>query len=324
MAKCKVAVLMGGKSSEHEVSLMTGRNVIKNLDTSKYIIIPVVINRTNKWTVEEKIFPPEQVLDGVNVAFNAMHGQYGEDGSVQGVLEFFGIPYTGSGVLASALAMDKSKSRSLFILNGLTTPSNTILKKKTWYERPDIIKSIAEDFKIPGVVKPSSLGSSVGVAIINSKEEFEQAVNNAFEHAQELLLEEYIRGKEVTCGVLECFQRQELAALPVTEIIPPKGHFFDYEVKYNGKTKEITPAKIDDRLAKKIQKTAVTAHQILGCRGYSRTDMIVANDKIYVLETNTLPGFTEASLFPQAAQVAGLEFPKLLEHLINLASLQHK
>jgi len=315
---------MGGKSSEHEVSLKTGQNVIANLDTDKYLILPIIATKENKWTVQGKILSPDQALLGVNAIFNAMHGQYGEDGTVQGILEWLAVPYTGSGVLASALAMNKSKSRSLFRLNGLLTPSNTILNKKTWYEQPDIIKEIAYNSNIPAVVKPTSLGSSLGVSIVRQKEDFLPAIQKAFDLAEEILLEEYLDGQEVSCGVLEIFQNQEIAALPVTQIIPPSDRFFDYQVKYNGQTKEITPADINSELTDKIQKTAVLAHQILGCRAYSRTDMIVKDDKIFVLELNTLPGLTQVSLFPQAALAAGLPFDKLLDHLINLATLQNK
>ena len=315
---------MGGKSSEHEVSLKTAQNVIQNLDPNKYLVRPVKINKDNLWSVGDRVRSPQQTLKDINVVFNAMHGQYGEDGTVQGVLEFLGVPYTGSGVLASALAMNKSKSRSLFHLNGLLTPSNTILNKKTWYENPKLIQDIADDSQMPAVIKPNDLGSSVGIAIVNSPTEFYQAVKTAFQHTEELLLEGFIKGREVTCGVLELFQGQEIAALPVTEIIPPQGHFFDYQVKYNGQTQEITPADLEPALLKKIQQTAILAHQILGCRGYSRTDLIISQDKIYVLEVNTLPGFTEHSLYPQAAKAAGLTFPQLLDHLINLATLQNK
>ena len=319
MNKIKIAVLMGGKSSEHEVSLVTGENVIKNLNQDKYEIRPIKITKENKWLLKEKEMKTEEALEEIDAVFNALHGEYGEDGTIQGVLEFLGIPYTGSGVLASALGMDKAKSRALFRLNGLLTPPNVILTKETWTKKPEIIEEIIENIKLPAVVKPTNLGSSVGVSIVRVKESFDQAFKNAFERAQEILLEDYIHGREMTCGVLENFNGEKISALPVTEIIPPDGRFFDYEVKYNGETQEITPAKIDPDLAQKIQKVAIQAHQILGCRHYSRVDMIVNDKGIHVLEVNTLPGLTEESLFPKAAKTAGLEFPRLLDHLIELA-----
>jgi len=310
---------MGGKSSEHEVSLVTGENVIKNLDPAKYEIRPIKISKDNKWIRQEKEIKIEEALEGIDAVFNALHGEYGEDGTIQGILEFLGVPYTGSRILASALGMDKVKSRALFRLYGLLTPPNAILTKETWTKKPEIIKEIIENIKLPAVVKPVNLGSSVGISIVREKENFNKAFKNAFERSDEILLEDYIDGREMTCGVLENFKENKISALPVTEIIPPEGRFFDYEVKYNGQTQEITPAEIEPELSKKIQRIAEEAHQILGCRHYSRVDMIVNEKGIYVLEVNTLPGLTKESLFPKAAKTAGLEFPALLEHLIGLA-----
>jgi D-alanine-D-alanine ligase len=319
MKKIKIAVLMGGKSSEHEVSLITGKNVIKNLDPAKYEVVPIKITKENKWIRQDKEMDTEEALKEIDVVFNALHGEYGEDGIIQGILEFLGVPYTGSGVLASALGMNKAKSRALFRLHGLLTPPNALLNKKTWLEQPKIIEEIIEQTKLPAVVKPVCLGSSVGVSIVKKKEDFHPAFKKAFGQTDEIILEDYIDGREVTCGILENFQGEKYFALPVTEIIPPDGHFFDYEVKYNGQTREITPAEINPDLTQKVQAIAKKAHQILGCRHYSRTDMIINNQGIYILEVNTLPGLTEASLLPQSAKAAGLEFPQLLEHLINLA-----
>jgi D-alanine--D-alanine ligase len=319
MSKLKVAVLMGGKSSEHEISLATGENIIKNLDAKKYQVIPIKITKDNQWTRQGKILEAEKALKETEVAFNALHGEYGEDGTIQGVLEFLGVLYTGSGVLASALSMDKVKSRALFRLFGLLTPANVVLSKETWTKKPEIIQDIIKKTKLPAVVKPTCLGSSVGVSIVREEKRFNQALKEAFHRTEKILLEDYIDGREVTCGILEDFNKEKAFALPVTEIIPPDGHFFDYQVKYNGQTQEITPAKIDLELTKKIQKIAQQAHQILGCQGYSRVDMILNNQDVYVLELNTLPGLTAVSLFPQAAKAVGLEFPQLLDHLINLA-----
>jgi D-alanine-D-alanine ligase len=319
MSKIKVAVLTGGKSSERKVSLITGKNVIKNLDPAKYEVWPIKITKENKWIRQNKEMDSKEALEGINVVFNALHGEYGEDGTIQGILEFLEVPYTGSRILASALGMDKVKSRSLFRLHGLLTPPNAILSKETWTKKPEIIQDIIEKTKLPAVVKPTCLGSSLGVSIVKEKENFNEAFERAYKKADEILLEDYIHGREMTCGILEYFKGEKVFALPVTEIIPPDGHFFDYEVKYNGQTKEITPAEIESELAKKIQGIAKQAHQILGCRHYSRVDMIINKKGIYVLEVNTLPGLTKESLFPKAAKIAGLEFPQLLDHLIGLA-----
>jgi len=319
MRKLKVAVLMGGKSSEYEISLATGENVVESLDKNKYQVKPIIITKRNRWTYQGRVIEPEKALKGINIVFNAMHGQYGEDGTVQGILEFLGVPYTGSDVLASALAMNKIKSRELFRLNGLLTPPSLVLNKFTWLKEPKKAQKIIAKISLPAVVKPSNLGSSVNVFIARKRKEFKPAFEKIFKTSDNLLLEKYLDGLEVTCGVLENFKGQSCYALPVTEIVPPAGHFFDYQVKYDGQTQEITPARIDRNLTKKIQRVAQRAHQILGCRGYSRADIIVKNRKVYLLEVNTLPGLTRASLVPRAAQVAGLEFPQFLDKLIGLA-----
>lgn len=300
--KLNIAVLMGGMSSEHEISLISGQNVLKYLDRTKYMIKPIVIGKQGNWTIGGRQVAADKALKGVDVAFNALHGEYGEDGCIQGLLESFSVKYTGSGVLASALGMDKIKSYELFKLRGLTVPKRATLERG---------KKV--------VVKPSCLGSSVGISIVDNKKDLKIAINKAKERCETVIIEEYIDGQEMTCGIIDNFKGQKHFALPVTEIIPPPGRFFDYEVKYNGSTQEITPARISKSLTKKIQEAAIRAHQILGCKGYSRTDFIVRKNKIYVLEINTLPGLTKESLLPKAAKVAGIEFPDLLDIIIKNA-----
>ena len=253
-----------------------------------------MISKKGKWSIN--------ALNGVDVVFNDLHGEYGEDGRIQGLLDCFKVPYTGSGVLASALVMDKIKSYEIFKLHGLNVPKETTLKKGE---------------KV--VVKPSCLGSSVGISIVDNQKDLKKAIKKATEKCDTVIIEEYIDGKELTCGILENAKGQKYLALPVTEIIPPDGHFFDYDVKYDGSTQEITPAKISKKLTKEIQEQSIKAHQVLGCAGYSRADFIVKNNKIYILEVNTLPGLTSESLLPKAAKEAGIKFPKLLDIIITNA-----
>lgn len=301
MKKRNIAVLMGGMSSEHEISLISGQNVFEYLDKNKYDVQKIIITKNGEWPIE--------ALKGIDVVFNALHGEYGEDGRIQGLLDCLGVKYTGSGVLASALGMDKIKSYELFKLHGLNIPRGVILKKRD---------KIDYEFSGKVVVKPSCLGSSVGISIIDDKQDLKKAIEKATERCGTIIIEEYIAGLEVTCGILDNFRNQKHFALPVTEIIPPDGRFFDYEVKYDGSTQEITPARIDKRLFKKIQEQAVKAHQILGCRGYSRVDFILKNRKTpYILEVNTLPGLTKESLLPKAAKAAGIEFSELLDIIIK-------
>ncbi len=311
---------MGGPSSEHEVSLATGQNVIENLDKTKYESIAVKISKTGRWFLNGKLTSQGVALTGCDVVFNALHGTFGEDGKIQGILEHAGIKYTGSGIAGSAIAMDKFHSREIFKLAGLNTPKTLKLKKGENY-MARVSFFVNKIVKLPVVIKPCSNGSSVGVQIVEDLDKLEKAVAMVFKLDKHVLIEEFIKGRELTCGVLENFNDQPITALPVTEIIPVKNHkFFNYDAKYKtGHSNEITPAPIDEVLAKKAQDIAVRAHQVLGCRGYSRTDMILKNGNgtLYVLETNTLPGLTKNSLLPKAASVAGLTFSELLDKIID-------
>ncbi len=324
---------MGGMSSEHEISLISGQNVLDYLDKEKYNIVPIIISKRGEWSVLDIKATMDKALEGIDVVFNALHGEYGEDGKIQGLLDCFGVKYTGSKVLASALGMDKIKSKELFEQAGFLVPKHIILNRGEVFNKK---------FKGKVVVKPSSLGSSVGISIVEKREDLKKATDKAFERCDTVIIEEYIKGREMTCGIIDNFRDQEYFALPITEIIPPPGRFFDYEVKYDGSTQEITPARIDKKLTKKIQDLAIKAYQVLGCKGYSRVDFIVKGNKIYpapfigkhkkpkasddlercrvyILEVNTLPGLTKESLLPKAARAVGIEFSELLDIIINNA-----
>lgn len=315
MKKINLAVLMGGVSSEHEISLISGQNVFESLDRKKYRVKSIVISKKGEWLVSGRKMTIDKALKGINVVFNALHGEYGEDGRIQGLLDCFGVKYTGSGVLSSALGMDKIKSRELFRFHGLFVPEYIVIEKKSDYSTFDF-KKLGEK----PVVKPAFLGSSVGVSIVNNRKDLNNAIDKAFEKCEKVIVEEYINGREMTCGIIDNFKGQKYFALPVTEIIPPPGRFFDYQVKYDGSTQEITPAKIDRELAIKIQEIAKKAHHILNCGGYSRADFIVRGNKVYILEVNTLPGLTKESLLPKAAKEIGIEFSELLDIIIHNAS----
>src|SRR3989344_789819 len=316
----RVGVLMGGPSSEHEVSLATGQNVIDNLDNTKYEPVAIKISKAGKWFLNGKPASQADALKGHDIVFNALHGTFGEDGKIQGILEHSGIKYTGSGIAGSAVAMDKFHSREIFKLAGFNVPRTMKLKRGENY-MAQLNFFINKIVKLPVVVKPCSNGSSVGVQVVEDMAKLDKAVVAAFKLDKDVLVEEFIKGRELTCGVLENFNNEPVAALPVTEIIPVKNHkFFNYDAKYKtGHSNEITPAPLDEVLTKKAQDIAVRAHQVLGCKGYSRTDMILkqGNGTMYVLETNTLPGLTNNSLFPKAASVAGLTLTQLLDNIIE-------
>ena len=353
--KLNVAVLMGGRTAEHEVSLATGQMVVRTLDRSKYNIKPIIITKEGRWllpggylrqldspeaewTVEEQFYGralvslsagyalDKAVEEKVDVVFIAMHGPFGEDGTVQGLLEMLDIPYTGSNVLASSLAMNKVKSREIFMNYELLGPAYLALDLWQWRRaQEEIVSRIARDLGFPCVLKPAELGSSVGVRIAKSGEELVSCVESALEYGPEILAEEYLEGDEITCAVLGAPPGEEPIALAPTQIIPKMDAFFDYHAKYTpDATEEITPAQIGDRLIARAQEIAVIAHKALGCGGLSRTDMIVRDGEIYVLELNTIPGMTEMSLYPQAAKAVGLPFSKVLDRIIELALVYHK
>jgi D-alanine-D-alanine ligase len=255
---------------------------------------------------------------GIDVAFLALHGKYGEDGTMQGFLELTGTPYTGSGVLASALAMDKVMAKRVLAAEGIPVPRGTHIS------RADLALDAAATMNranslLPAVVKPSKQGSSVGMSLVDSAEAMEAAVRLALDHDDEALVEERVVGTEITVGVLGVIGSAEVEALPVVEIVP-KREFFDYKAKYDpDQCDEICPARISEEATRSAQALAVRAHHALSCRGYSRTDMILGPSGPVVLEVNTLPGMTMNSLLPKAAAAAGISFGELLDRIVSLA-----
>ncbi len=309
---------MGGPSSEYEISLASAENVFKNLDSRLFEPVKIKILRDGKVWMAGRWAKLEKAVKSVDLCFLATHGEFGEDGRLQAILESYGVPYTGSGVLASALAMNKAKSRQFFSVNGLKTPKTLIVKEGEYFQS-QLKFFVNKLVKMPVVVKPCSRGSSVGVSIVRRRNLLNRAIQNAFKYDPEVLIEEYIHGREFTCGVVErkINGATEVSALPVTEIIPGQGNtFFNYEAKYkSGASEQITPAQISDHLAKEIQETAVRAHAILGCKDYSRCDFLVKKGKIHILELNTLPGLTENSLIPKALKTAGVNLRRFLSNV---------
>lgn len=306
MTKLKVALLSGGVSSERDVSFKSGNQVYEALDKAKYDI-----TRYDPATDLAKLVADAARID---VALVVLHGPYGEDGTVQGLLDLLRIPYQGSGVLGSALAMDKWTSKRLYTEAGLPVPPFVVLTHAKAYDPEAIAKSPG----FPLVVKPRYGGSSIGTSIVLTPDELAEALDRAFENGPHVIVETYLEGVEITAGVLG---NDDLQLLPIVEIVPESTYtFFDYEAKYKeGATREICPARISEALSDRARSYAATAHRALCCRGYSRTDMIIHDETIYVLETNTIPGMTPVSLFPLAAKTAGIPFSQLLDRLIELA-----
>lgn len=306
--KLRIAVLLGGPSAEYEVSLKTGKMVAENLDPERYTAQTILISKRGKWPISLAT-----LKDNFDLAFIAMHGEYGEDGTIQAVLEHAKIPFTGSGSHASKLGMDKAASARVFAKAGLAVPQG-------WR-----IKNRAVRFgKYPIVIKPADLGSSVGVSIVKTVNELLLAIELAFKHSKSVLAQQFIAGREFTCGVLEIDAK--LRALPPTEIIPKASSFFDFAAKYTaGASQEITPPNLPPAKIKRLQQIALKAHKALGCRGFSRTDIIMdKTGKMFVLEINTIPGMTSTSLLPQQAAAAGISFPELLDIIVRGAMRSKK
>jgi len=327
--KLKVAVLMGGTSAEREVSLSTGRQILNALDPDRYTVyaldtasgqkfLPPGVTRplgllhaagSGAEITALPQLPQAAPSERPDVVFIALHGRGGEDGTVQGMLEVLGLPYTGSGVLASALAMDKAMSKRVLTGVGVLMPQDVTLRRGAM--------PAAGDVPLPCIVKPNAQGSTIGMAVVRDWAEMDAAVALAFRHDDTVLVEQFVAGTEITVPILG---NGDLEILPIVEIVP-RGGFYDYEAKYTaGATDEIVPARIPDDVAAGAGRIARLCHRILGCRGMSRTDMIVTPEgEIYTLEINTIPGMTPTSLLPRSAEAAGYRFPQLLDRLISLA-----
>lgn len=288
----RVAVLMGGLSEEREISLKTGRAVLDALRSRGYDAVEVDAGRD---------LPARLAEGGFDAAFIALHGRYGEDGCVQGLLEVMGMPYTGSGVRASAIAMDKAMAKRVMVQNGIPTPAFEVLRPG---QAPHALS-------VPVAVKPSGQGSAIGVSMVRTPGRLGAALAEAGGHGGEVLVEELIEGRELTVAILDN------VVYPVVEIRPREG-FYDYEAKYTkGKTDFLVPAPLDAPTAEKVMDTARAAYDALGCSGAARVDlMLSAEGSPWVLEVNTIPGLTGLSLFPRAAEAAGVSYPELVEKML--------
>jgi D-alanine-D-alanine ligase len=301
----RVGVLSGGLSVEREVSQRTGAAVMTALSGLGYSVAEIDA---------QKDLPAQLVAKGVELAFIALHGRYGEDGCVQGLLESMFIPYTGSGVLASAVAMEKVFAKQIFEAHGIPTP-----RHRSFTSAAEALAAVDSlPFGFPLVVKPSREGSSVGVRICHAKEEFGPAINEASQLAGSIMVEEYIKGREVQGAVLD---DESLGAI---EIVPAR-EFYDYDAKYKAGsgTKYIFPAPVPPEQYRRVNEICLDAHQALGCSGATRSDVIVTpQGDVYLLEVNTLPGMTDTSLLPKIAAGRGIDFPQLCERLLLGASLK--
>lgn len=350
MAKLKLGVIFGGMSTEHDVSITSGTSVIKNLDKDKYEIYPIYIDKEGKWyeysknideidilqvgeEIEEKILiaNPIEYLQECDVIFPVLHGLYGEDGTIQGMLELLKIPYIGCKVLGSSICMDKAYAKIIFDKAGINQAKYMYVKKekenfvyidKQFDEKQCNLEEIAEitekELDYPVFVKPSNSGSSVGIKKAHNKEELIEAIKYAGNFDSKILIEQNIEGREVECAVLG---NDDVKASCVGEILPAED-FYTFDAKYkNAESRVVIPAEIPENISEEIRKTAIKAFKSTDCKGLSRVDFFIENNtnKVIINEINTLPGFTQISMYPKLWESMGLSYTKLLDKLVELA-----
>lgn len=326
MSKIRVGVLRGGPSEEYDVSLMSGQNVLDHLG-EHYEVSDILITKDGQWNIGGLLSSPVRAMRRVDVFFNALHGAYGEDGKLQQLLDHHAFRYTGSGKLASALAMNKILAKKYFHQAGLLTPRSVYFRntfEANNYESQEHrarkrASSVVARFAGPWIVKPIYGGSSVGIHIAKNMDELTFAIQQNQENQIPFFIEEMIFGKEVTCGILDKYDKNRHHALPPIEIISEgNAGFFDYDSKYSGKSKEVPYGSLEEREVDAVQKVAATAHRCLGLRHYSRSDMLLTpRGKVYILEANALPGLSEKSLLPKALEEDEVTFPDFLDRIIG-------
>ncbi len=345
IAKLKVAVIFGGRSPEHEVSLVSGQAIMSHLPPEKYEIIPIGITRQGEWLWKgdplaelraQAVNPPEaevrpkaasiplDLLRQVDVVFPVLHGPYGEDGTLQGLLELLDVPYVGAGVVGSALGMDKVLAKTVWRQHGIPVVEFVAIMRHDWQSQPEtIIHQIEDSFGYPCFVKPANSGSSIGIAKAHHREELVAALSEAAFVDSKLLVERAIDGRELECGVLG---NDEPMASPVGEVVPAR-EFYDYIAKYSDeRTLLIMPADLPEEVSAEIRRLAVRAFQALDCSGMARVDCFLEKQtqQIYVNEINTIPGFTAISMYPKLWGLVDISFSELVEELIRLGLERHR
>ena len=315
-----VAVLRGGPSNEYDVSLKTGANVLTALDKDKYEVRDIFISRNGEWHLHGVAMHPERALRGSDVAFNAMHGDFGEDGSVQRILDSLAVPYTGSGAHASSVAFNKHRTREAVAALGIKIPHGVVVDADKITDLHATALNLFRSLPHPAIVKPVADGSSLGTGVAENFHALLWALEQALKHSSKVLVEEFIKGREATVGVLDNFRNERSYTLMPVEIIPPSSsNFFDYEAKYSGQTIERVPGHFSDQEKAILSNAARAVHEGLGLAHYSRSDFIVSPRGIYFLEVNTLPGLTSESLLPKALAAGGTSLPQFLDHVLDLA-----
>lgn len=341
--KIKIALLFGGSSAEHEISLISATSIYRNLDKKKYDIFSIYINKEGYWrTVDSPHLPQRSLKKGnffsflpwrknsisqdinADIYFPVLHGPCGEDGTIQGLFEMADVPYVGATVLASAIGMDKAIAKTLFKMKNLPVVHHLILFESDWRnERQRILSKIKKEFRLPFFVKPTNLGSSVGITKVKDYAQSETALETAFQYDRKILVEEGIIGREFECSVLG--NNNPRVSLP-GELIPFR-EFYDYRDKYiEGKTSFVIPAGLPPSAIEELQRISLEAFKAIDCSGMARVDFFMEEKtgRTILNEINTIPGFTEISMYPKLWEVSGLPFAKLLDTLIELGFMRHQ
>ena len=317
-SKIRVGVARGGPSKEHEVSLKTGAHILRNLP-DKYIPADIYIDKGGVWHFQGVASTPAKIFPKIDVLFNALHGEFGEDGRLQHLLDIFGVSYTGSRQLACAFAMNKLHAKKILQASGVKSPYHKVIRKSEFGTKKAMDEILLAP--LPAIVKPVSLGSSLGVSLVTKVDDFRVALKSAFALSDAALIEECISGREATCGLIEAFRGNELyTLLPVEFSHEGETQFLDYDAKYGKKSRAISPGRFSRLEKDAIQKATRVAHTLLGLRHYSRSDFIVSpNRGVYFLETNSLPGLYADAPYTESLLTVGTPFPEFLHHVLQLA-----
>ena len=322
MSKLRVGVMRGGLGSEYHVSLRTGGNVIATLQADgKYEVHDILITNMGEWNIDGVPTTPAKLMQHIDVIFNALHGEFGEDGKVQKILDIFNIPYTGSTALPSAIGMNKELAKKYFAAVGIKVPQGVTVSRGE--EVSDVIARVGAEISAPYVVKPLSGGSSIGLSLAHNEKELIAGIEHALSYAEKAIIEEYVSGREITLGVVDSVGNSGSYATPPLEILLPENTLFDYDQKYRNLSHPIGPARMGNNERRVLEEMAIRAHIHLGARHYARYDFILTDEGPCLLEVNTLPGLTNTSLLPKSLALNGLLMPEFLDYVITLA-LQKK
>lgn len=338
MSRHKIGILFGGRSAEHEISVQSAASIWRAIDRDKYDVTPIAITKTGKWVAglspltvlaQGEMVPeslpgqsPDTALATVDVVFPVLHGPYGEDGTMQGLLEVLDKPYVGAGVLASSLSLDKAMAKLVFSQYGFPQGRFLVFNRNYCYQQPAaVLRAVEEKLGFPCFVKPANMGSSVGISKVHIPDRLPQALELAAKYDQKIVIEAFIDGREIECSVLG--NEEPMASVP-GEIVP-SAEFYDYDAKYISESKILIPAPLTPMQVADVQQLAIAVFKAVGCSGLARVDFFLreADQQLLINEINTMPGFTRISAYPKLWEASGLSYPHLIDELIVLALERH-